>query len=260
MAYPIQWLDATFNTRARTEELLRPDVESELITPHDFQLAAAFLPGLHRYWPYGYAMLGSGAAAGYARFYRRPPASLNRTSLLATVAGFLGATYGQFRRAKAHWTFTQLLDDPLAFSQALENVNQRTGGVRPLTWTLQRAKDAPGREDVHGDVPRPAEDVWASGTDSATQPEPAPKSAQVPATSVSETTLKNRWEEIRAANARKAGQSSSWDALRQNHERSRMQGQNGAAGADRLSGETDRAQEQAQFDALLEAERRIASR
>lgn len=84
--------------------------------------------------------------------------------------------------------------------------------------------------------------------------------ADISLPAVSETTLKNRWEEIRAANARKAGQSSSWDALRQNHERSRMQGQNGAAGADRLSGETDRAQEQAQFDALLEAERRIASR
>lgn len=65
----------------------------------------------------------------------------------------------------------------------------------------------------------------------------------------------NRWDEIRAANARNAGRSSSWDALRQGHERSQIAGSSDAAS---FSAENDRAREQAQFDAMLEAERRKA--
>ena len=47
----VQWLDNTFKSRARTEELLRPELESGIITEHDYNLAAQFLPGNHRYYP-----------------------------------------------------------------------------------------------------------------------------------------------------------------------------------------------------------------
>ena len=59
--------------------------------------------------------------------------------------------------------------------------------------------------------------------------------------------LDSRWDEIRAANARNTGRQSSWDALRQNHERDRVQKAEGESGS-------ERAQEQARFDAMLEAE------
>ena len=49
--YPIQWLDETFSSRRKAEELLRPDLEAGLITQHDFDLATTFLPGWNRYWP-----------------------------------------------------------------------------------------------------------------------------------------------------------------------------------------------------------------
>ena len=63
-----------------------------------------------------------------------------------------------------------------------------------------------------------------------------------------------RWDELRAANIKQAGRNSSWDALRQSHERERI-----ADGTDASqSTENDRAQEQAQFDAMLEAERKAA--
>jgi len=175
------------------------------------------------------------------------------------VGGFCGAVYGQFRRAKVHWTFTQLLEDPVAFSQALENVNKRTGGVKPLAWTLQRAKEVGRREDPHGNTAVPAEDTWASDAGQVVQPDAAhARSAPVPNPPAPNNQSKSasRWEEIRAANARSASQSS-WDALRQSHERGRMKG---AEGEDRPSEEMDRTQEQAQFDALLEAERKRASR
>ncbi|CCM05169.1 uncharacterized protein FIBRA_07378 [Fibroporia radiculosa] len=257
MAYPIQWLDATFNSRTKTEDLLRPDLESGLISQHDFQLAVAFLPASHRYWPYGYALLGSSAAAGYARLYRRPPVSLNRTMIIATAAGFIGSVYGQFRRAKAHWAFTHVLEDPIAFNHALENVNKRTGGVRPLAWTIQTAKEVQRPDEMHGNAPRPIEDTWAPDADQASQsrapiPTSTPKSAASPE---APSRPASRWQEIRAANSRGAGLPSSWDVLRQTHERSRLPDDAQSTNQPPM---TDRAREQAQFDALLEAERRIA--
>ena len=51
MSYPVAWLDETFSSRQRTEALLRPDLDSGIITEHDFRLATTFLPGYHRYWP-----------------------------------------------------------------------------------------------------------------------------------------------------------------------------------------------------------------
>ena len=76
-----------------------------------------------------------------------------------------------------------------------------------------------------------------------------------PAPNVPSTT----WERIRAANAKQA-QPSSWDSLRQNHERTRIsesKRQRSSTGEEgnRFYDDTDRAAEQAKFDELLEKER-----
>ena len=92
----------------------------------------------------------------------------------------------------------------------------------------------------------------------------------------------SKWDEIRAANARAAAQSSAWDALRQQHERERIlerqqqqqrQQQDPDASSSRVGtpgddyfaqppssrySEDDRAQEQARFNAMLDAERRMS--
>jgi hypothetical protein len=65
---------------------------------------------------------------------------------------------------------------------------------------------------------------------------------------------RDRWEQIRAANARRTEQSSSWDALRQRHERARLQASDASD-----DGAGDRAREQAKFDAMLVEERRKSS-
>jgi hypothetical protein len=44
------WLRATFNSRSRTEELFRPDLENGILTQHDFDAAVDFLPGPQRYY------------------------------------------------------------------------------------------------------------------------------------------------------------------------------------------------------------------
>ncbi|KAI0734516.1 hypothetical protein C8Q72DRAFT_806581 [Fomitopsis betulina] len=257
MSYPVEWLDNTFRSRARAEELLRPDLESGLITPHDFHLATQFLPAQHRYWPSLFAVGGSAGAAVYSRYLRKPPAPLNRVALLATVGGFFGASWGQFRRAEAHVTFQKLLEDPVSFSQALENVNRRTGGTRPLGWTLQRAREVTQREGMHGNAASPTEEGWASEPVSGDQPTNIPTSVSRPApisaaAAAEANRQKGRWDEIRAINARGA-QQSTWDVLRQGHERNQIDRSQGGQSSEKLD-------EQAQFDALLEAERRMAGR
>ncbi|KAH9950498.1 hypothetical protein B0H21DRAFT_819296 [Amylocystis lapponica] len=259
MSYPIQWLDATFRTRQNTEQLLRPDLDSGLITEHDFHLASTFLPGNHRYWPNAFGLLTSGAVAGYGVFSKRSRWTVRRTTILGVVAGVCGTVYGQFRRAKAHWTFTQQLDDPVAFTQALENVNQRTGGVKPLAWTLQRAVDAAQKQDMHGNILRPQESSFTPDVDQSVSPDTTSAEIARPPSSSSEDSSRpaNRWDQIRAANARNAGQPSSWDILRQQHERERVVKK--TVSEDRFD-DVDLAEEQARFDAMVDAERRKASR
>jgi len=69
-----------------------------------------------------------------------------------------------------------------------------------------------------------------------------------------------RWDQIRSANSRKSS-NSSWDVIRQNHERTRIlhsssnDGQT-EGGVDERN--DDRAAEQARFNAMLEKERNIS--
>lgn len=72
--------------------------------------------------------------------YKRSPWTFARASVVAGLVGFSGVVYGQFKRARAHWIFTQSLENPAGFMQALENVNVRTGGVRPLGFTIHKSQ------------------------------------------------------------------------------------------------------------------------
>lgn len=51
MSLAKSWFDHAFSSRQATEQLLRPDLESGLLSQHDFNLAVDFLPGYHRYLP-----------------------------------------------------------------------------------------------------------------------------------------------------------------------------------------------------------------
>ena len=51
MSLAKSWFDHAFRSRTDAESLLRPDLESGLISQHDFDLAVNFLPGYHRYLP-----------------------------------------------------------------------------------------------------------------------------------------------------------------------------------------------------------------
>ena len=40
-AYPLKWIEETFNSKERTDSLLRPEVENGNVTYHDMDLAQA---------------------------------------------------------------------------------------------------------------------------------------------------------------------------------------------------------------------------
>ncbi|OBZ80085.1 hypothetical protein A0H81_00959 [Grifola frondosa] len=263
MPYPIQWLDETFTSRSRAEELLRPDLDSGLINQHDFELATVFLPSSRsqRFNQFIYAITASTAVAWYGRLHLKPSWSTRKTVFLASSTGLIGSFYGQLRRAKAHWDFGQQLENPNGFSQALENVNRRTGGTEPLGWALRRAQEIHKdvtQADVHGDVSQPVEVSWEQDGGQAA---PSDGAARQKLRVLEEASNENarhpssRWEELRAANARNAGKSSSWDALRQNHERQQVPDHIQTASSPETD---DRVRAQAEFDAVVEAERRLS--
>ena len=49
MVWPSSWMDKTFTSRARTEQLLRPELDNSLL-PSDFEKAVDFLPSSQRHW------------------------------------------------------------------------------------------------------------------------------------------------------------------------------------------------------------------
>jgi hypothetical protein len=229
ITWPLQWINKTFTSRARTEEILKPELEGSL-NYKDFEKAVDFLPGNHRHWQSGLGLLASSLLLSYGVIFHKPPWSIARGAICGGLAGFGGGTAGQYMEFKAHVGFIHSLEDRDGFLKALSNVHTR------MTGTALPGVDV-SQQEIAG-VTMPESDTQQKHDVSAS---PANKPSS-----------EGRWNEIRAANARNTGRQSSWDALRQNYERSRVQ----KADDEPVSAESERAQDQARFDAMLEAERK----
>lgn len=112
----------------------------------------------------------------YGKLYRTPRWSTQRAGMVGFAAYFVGTLIAQVQRAQAHFRFTQSLENPRGFVQALQNVNVRLGGDKPLPWTLPQVgvvvPPTISQTDVHGDTARPDEgdSVWASDPTSSALP------------------------------------------------------------------------------------------
>jgi len=148
--------------------------------------------------------------ATYGLFYRRPPWSFHRVALLTGFATITGLLYGQFKRVQAHVTFVKSLEDRASFMTALENVNKRTSGFEPVLTEAAHQRRDPDTETAFPER-------TAESTSDNYWPE-----REVDAQSKGPTSPFRRWDEIRAASTRSVAQSSSWDALREKHERDRV--------------------------------------
>ncbi|TFK91671.1 hypothetical protein K466DRAFT_643771 [Polyporus arcularius HHB13444] len=254
------WFDHTFASRQSTEQLLRPDLESGLLSQHDFDLAVAFLPGYHRYLPYVHSVLW-GAAAGYGLYRFKPKIPFPTT--IVGVSAVSGYGFGLVHYFHEHRNFARQLEDRQAFLLVLENVNKRLGNPNRLFPQLDNNRILERimkRKQESGEYLAPGvELVGDSSTESLAMTDgstPAPKATE----DASSSRPKSVWEAIREANAQNTGKRSSWDELRQRYERERVSERvhvqsQGSTPSDL---EDPRVTAQAEFDAILEAERKAA--
>ncbi|KAI0673527.1 hypothetical protein C8Q78DRAFT_1017612 [Trametes maxima] len=274
------WFDHAFSDRAQAEQLLRPDLENGLLTPHDFELAVSFLPGPVRYLPYFHTAAWA-TLAGLAVYRFKPKVRFPTT--IVGVSAVSGYGFGILHYASEHKKFARQLQDREAFLVVLDNVNRRMGNNVPLFPQVDRDKilnRIKKRREENGevldtgleivnDIGDSTDGTALADSSGATAPGNGMSSlAEVVRLSFTRPHLfaasqdpsprqKGAWDAIREANARNTGRHSSWDELRERHERQRTAGRVQQKEAAEV--EDPRAKAQAEFDAILEAERKAAS-
>ncbi|OCH95805.1 hypothetical protein OBBRIDRAFT_883742 [Obba rivulosa] len=251
--YSLKWLYATFNSRQRVEELLRPELEEGTINQHDYVLAATFLPGPHRHYPAMYAATFGLALAAFG-YLRKPRWSRMRLAAASSTAALVGVLQGSVNQIRAINKFKQQLEDPGAFATALHHCHERTGILEKYKWMLP-----PGVEErLKGETTHADDESWSSDSRGVDSPNTLPnvQRADIPNHSApdSEYHRHSRWDELRAAKARNDASVSSWESLRQTRDRQQVS----RPRADDQPEMDERAMEQAKFDAMMEEERRKA--
>jgi hypothetical protein len=106
-----------------------------------------------------YGIGAAGATLGYGHSIARPRWSHTKLVWVSGSATLLGMVYGQIRQVMAHRQFTEALENPAGFIEALRNVDRRLGGDGHLGFTLERIRNdasrlddaaASGRNKEHG--------------------------------------------------------------------------------------------------------------
>lgn len=192
---------------------------------------------------------------------------------IATGSAFGSLAMGNGLTLKTHFDFVRSLDNPGGFAKAIAHIEKRSGTPLPTGPVIARKYNI--EEGLHGntDEPQgyrsfplalltcfglnphfsvlfPPEPVVERPPQSQSPPPHAPDQSPVRPLS--------KWDQIRT-NATPST-SSSWDALRQKHEKSQLQQSRTAPTNQNTERQPDdRASEQAQFDALLERERKLSS-
>ncbi|KNZ71446.1 hypothetical protein J132_09900 [Termitomyces sp. J132] len=225
LSYNIAWAQRTFSDRPTTEALLAPERDAGNVSFNDYQAAARFFAGSHRL----YRFIGGFLAIPVTFVFRRPSWSPLRTCSFFAASTLCGSFTGHTMAISAHVTFVRSLEDPSGFAQALENIRKDSGVYAPSGPTIVRSGS---QWSVNAADPSPIE-----------RPSINPPS---------------KWDQIRAVNAR-TSTNSSWDALRQRHERTRVPSVNSDSDPDAFerSRTEDRVAEQAKFNEMLERERNI---
>ncbi|KAF8976448.1 hypothetical protein BDQ17DRAFT_1441108 [Cyathus striatus] len=216
-------MERIFHSRAATQSLLTPQLGN--LDIQDYEAAMKFLPGAHRY----YGTIGTGMGVTLAYAFRRRRWNNLRIGLFVLFGSVVGNGLGQFAHLAAHLNFVQSIQNLTGFEFALSNIRKETGipfsrGPVILRYSVQNQSDDASAED-------------ASYLPVATQ-----QQKQV-----------SKWDELRAINEH-ATKRSSWDTLRQQHERNHT-GEKPEDHNDCFKMEKDRTTEQAEFDALLDKER-----
>lgn len=218
---------------ANSRHLIQPDIDDGLLTPSDYKTLQNYFNekpiSAPNVWSVAIGILAIQAIRVLDRqaapFWRKP-------WTFAVVTGASAAPLIYFRKVDLDMQndVLQRLENPEGVKQTYQNAKARFAHAT-----------APNSES-HPNEPPPA-----------LGHRPMPFVTSTP--SAAPTTASSRWDQIRAANARNPG-TSSWDTLRQSHERVSVQrSQFGVSTNPDEFARNDQATEQARFDALLEQER-----
>ncbi|KAK0465076.1 uncharacterized protein EV420DRAFT_1637241 [Desarmillaria tabescens] len=216
-----------------SRHLIQPDIDAGLLTLSDYKTLQNYFNKKPISAPNVWSVaIGVLAIQTIRLFDRQATPFWRKPWTFAVVTGASAAPLIYFRKVDLDMQndVLQRLENPEGVKQTYINAKARF------------AHAAAPNFEPHPDEPPPALGHRPMPLASST-PSPAP------------TTASSRWEQIRAANARNPGMSS-WDTLRQNHERvSIKRTQSGGSSNPDEFTRDDQATEQARFDALLEQER-----
>ncbi|KAF7966071.1 hypothetical protein HWV62_40228 [Athelia sp. TMB] len=146
------WAQQTFTTRAKTEQLLSPELEpAGTLTVGDFEKAVDFYPGEQRRLPgfYGVTFTAVASLSVYGLVsMRRRRWPIRKASLAGFLGLFNGVAYGQYKQLQANVNFKNSLEDREGFLKAFNKVYEREGGLSALV--KDKRAEAIDREIIKG--------------------------------------------------------------------------------------------------------------
>ncbi|KAF7303289.1 hypothetical protein MKEN_01293000 [Mycena kentingensis (nom. inval.)] len=244
------WMDKTFKSQARVEALLGPELGINL-SRKDYDTVLRVFSG-PRYTDF------FGVGAGIAAMTLPPVVLKRRVSIPLGLAAYtVGSVAGAVSRHFTHIQVLRGLENPHGFARALESVKRKVPYTPGLIGFSRKLPPAEEEErlpfsELEPDLP-PVEGFAGQRTKIPNPPPPT-----VPG--------KSRWDELRAA--RRVAEASVWDNIRA--------GKRADGGATTTQSpakpdateynsatpyrDEDRIAAQAEFDALVERERRMQTR
>ncbi|KAJ6483904.1 hypothetical protein DFH09DRAFT_399475 [Mycena vulgaris] len=263
--YNLSWMDRTFRSRKNSESLLVPELANGNLTPGDYERLMTSLPGLQYSDLTGFTISGVGALL-YSHF--KPPPKIT----VGLVGYLVGLTLGKGLRMYTHQTYFRSIENINGFSRAMDNVKRKVGyapGLLSLSRPLSVAEgdQLPFQQEA-GNLPvLVISTVLTRVLDTPYGESPEPMAAAAPVSATPQEPLaKSRWDEIRAAR-RVDGPGKAWENIRQGRKpdgtsspkQTASDPSESESGSSWTPRDSDRAAEQASFDAMLERERKMSS-
>ncbi|KAJ7170190.1 hypothetical protein C8R46DRAFT_1217790 [Mycena filopes] len=254
--YNPRWMDSTFRSPKEAKSLLGPELESGNLSRRDYDALLKTLPGF-RFTEVRAALSAAGMFTSRAR-------------QIKIIGGYvLGSLLGSSYRLYQHRNLFNGVENITGFARAMDNIKAKVGYtpgavvfVRPLFPSMEDGgepehafeQDAP--QDIPTDESMPEEPQQ--------QPLRVVRASPPPTATASSPQPRSRWDEIRAERRRPEGPGKAWDNIRAGRRPDgsplpKQELRDGPDSAELPFRDSDRAAEQANFDALLEKERKMGS-
>jgi hypothetical protein len=155
--------------------------------------------------------------------------NLQKASVAASL-GIAGYAIGKFSMLKAHAEFLRSIEHPRGFAKAVRNIESRSGLLNQQTRGPKFTST--WADDIQEGISFESKGLALAALNYYTSILPESASTAFPGNATAKDTpqlpgrAQSKWDEIRMANSN-ASTSTTWDKLRQKHEKSTVISQNG---------------------------------